>query len=102
MTGVDGNGASGYRIVESEVILREVRRLHAGITDPAVRRRYTAALRTIRRRLRIDPREFGEYVYPLSTLQLDVFIAAVAPLPIYYGVHWERKLVIVKNYQLLS
>jgi len=95
MIGASGNGASGYQVVESPAILREVRRLAAGLTDQADRRRYVAALRT-------DPRSFGEYLHALQWLRLDMYLGSIAPLVVRYGVHQERKLVFVVNYHLLS
>ncbi len=102
MIGASGNGASGYQVVESPAILREVRRLAAGLTDQADRRRYVAALRAIRQRLRTDPRSFGEYLHALQWLRLDMYLGSIAPLVVRYGVHQERKLVFVVNYHLLS
>jgi hypothetical protein len=97
-----GNGASGYHVVESPAILREVRRLAAGLTDQTERRRYTSALRAIRQRLRTDPRGFGEFLHPLQWMRLDVYLGSIAPLAVRYGVHQEQKLVFVVNYYLLS
>jgi hypothetical protein len=102
MIGASGNGASGYQVVESPAVLAEVRRLAAGLTDQAGRRRCAAALRAIRQRLRTDPREFGEYLHPLKWLRLDMYLGFIAPWTVRYGVHQERKLVFVASYHLLS
>lgn len=102
MIGAGGNGVSGYQVVESPAVLAEVRRLVAGLSDPAARRRCAAALRVIRQRLRTDPRGFGEYLHPLKWLRLDVYLGSVAPWTVRYGVHQDRKLVFVADYHLLS
>jgi hypothetical protein len=60
MTGATGNGASGYQVVESPAVVNEVRRFTSGLANPADRRRCAAALRAIRRQLRINPQSFGE------------------------------------------
>jgi hypothetical protein len=102
MINPSGNGASGYKVVESQAVLRQVRRLGAGLIGQAARRRYTAALRLIRQRLRTNPREFGEYLHPLRSLQLDVYVGSIAPLAVRYGVHQQLKLVFVAEYTLMS
>ncbi len=102
MIGASGNGASGYRVSESPAVVQEVRRLADGLTDAARRRRFVAALRSIRRQLHTNPLGFGEFLHPLWNLRLEVYIGAVAPLAVRYGVHRDRKLVFVVNYYLLS
>jgi hypothetical protein len=101
MTDAGGNGASGFQVVEFPFILAEVKRLALELPDQA-RRRCTAALRSIRQRLRSDPRGFGEYLHPLPGMRLDVYLGCVAPWAVRYGVHQERKLVFVTHYHLLS
>ena len=96
-----GNGASGYKVTESQAVLRQVRRLGASLTGQT-RRRYTAALRSIRQRLRTNPRGFGEYLHPLRNLQLDIYVGSIAPLAIRYGVHQHLKLVFVAEYILMA
>lgn len=102
MTGTGGNGAAGYQLVQSSAINQELRRLHAGLSDPSGRRRFTAALRAIRRRFRTDPRTFGEYLYPLHAIRQEVRLGVIAPLSVRFGVHWDLPLVFVVAYDLLS
>ena len=101
MTNVDGNGRSGYQVVESKVVLREMERLRDSLTDPSARRRFAAALKAIRRRLPSTPGSSANTFTHFRRFS-GRFCRLVAPLTVHYGVHRERKLVFVKNYHLFS
>jgi hypothetical protein len=102
MTSTGGNGAAGYQLVQSSAINQELRRIFAGLSDAAAQRRFTAALRGIRRRLRTDPKTFGERLYPLYAIRQEVRLGAIAPLSVRFGVHWDLPLVFIVTYDLLS
>jgi hypothetical protein len=59
------------------------------------------AAREIDHRLRRDPDDFGEPLYRLPALQLEVRHAVIAPLLIYFAVHEDRPLVFIKQVVLL-
>jgi len=63
---------------------------------------FLAAFRQIVGRLRTDPLIFGEALYPLPALRLQVRLGAVAPLAVDYAVHEERPLVFIKSCKALS
>lgn len=53
-------------------------------------------------RLNRDPSEFGEPMYHLDGMQMEVRKAAIEPLYIEYGVHDEWPVVIIRRVQWLS
>ena len=60
-----------------------------------------SAIREILRRLSNDPFEFGEPLYRLPALRLQVRHGAVGPLLIYFAIHERRPLVFLKGASLL-
>src|SRR5712692_1861449 len=98
----DSNGAAGYQVTYPVAVLQEVKRLGTGLSDIEEKRRFTAALRMIRMRLRTDPLDFGEHKYPLPHLQLKVRTASVRPVFVKYAVHDERRWVLVLECKLFG
>lgn len=54
------------------------------------------------RHLKIDPLEFGEPLYHLQKLNLQIRHGAISPLVVTYGVHLEQPLVFIQGFRLLS
>jgi len=61
-----------------------------------------AAYREIVHRLQRDPQVFGEELYTLPILHLDVRQAAIHPIVVDYGVHEERKIVFIQGFKILD
>jgi hypothetical protein len=61
-----------------------------------------SAIKTIRKRLTFDPQEFGEPLYRLPALQMDLRHAIVLPLAVDYGVCEDRLVVFVRGAKLLA
>ncbi len=61
-----------------------------------------SAIRSIWRRLSNDPLEFGEPLYRLPALQLQVRHGAIGPLLVYFAVHEDKPLAFIKGVMLLS
>ncbi|HEY8504318.1 MAG TPA: hypothetical protein VIL46_07025 [Gemmataceae bacterium] len=59
-------------------------------------------VRTLLSRLRDDPTEFGEPLYHLPVLRLQVRTGLLAPLVVHYGVHETQWFVFVRGVQVLS
>jgi hypothetical protein len=53
-------------------------------------------------RLREDPADFGEPIYHLPALQLQVRCAVIPPLGIHFAVHDVQPLVFLKDAKMLS
>jgi hypothetical protein len=73
------------------------RATEAGVEEPI-----TDALAVIRTRLRLEPREFGEPMYHLSGMRMEVRNASVRPLYIEYGVHDEQPVVVIRRVRWLD
>jgi len=56
-----------------------------------------SAIKRIWQRLTDDPIEFGEPMYTLPALHLDVRHGAIAPLMVYYGGHQQLPFVVIKG-----
>jgi hypothetical protein len=53
-------------------------------------------------RLSRDPRGFGEPMYRLKVMRMDVFNGTVRPLYIEYGVHDEEPVVVIRYVARMS
>jgi len=60
------------------------------------------AAREIYDRLRVDPFEFGEPLYNLPNLLIQVLTVLIRPLNVDYAVCQDRPLVFIKAVRLLS
>ena len=63
--------------------------------------RFYRAYRQIIRRLERDPRIFGERLYTLPAVRLEIRTAAIAPLVVDYGVHEEKKFVFIQGFKVM-
>lgn len=63
---------------------------------------FLAALRQIVERLHQDPLTFGEPLYRLPALRLQVRQAVVLPLVVDYAVHEDQPLVFIRGFKVLS
>ncbi|MCI0640318.1 MAG: hypothetical protein L0Y72_29980 [Gemmataceae bacterium] len=53
----------------------------------------------IDKQLRLDPIHFGDPIYPLRHLGLMVYIRAMSPVVVTYGVHETEKVVFVGSFE---
>ncbi len=60
-----------------------------------------SAIRSIWHRLSLNPVEFGEPLYGLPALRLQVRHGAIGPLLVYFAVHENKPLVFIKGITLL-
>lgn len=60
------------------------------------------AIRHVVHRLRHDPTEFGEPLYRLPILRMEVRCAAIGSLYVDFGVCEDRPLVFIKAVKLLA
>ncbi len=61
-----------------------------------------SAIRAIYHRLSSDPLEFGEPLYRLPALRLQVRHGVAGPLLIYFAVHEDQPLVFIKGVTFLA
>jgi hypothetical protein len=85
----------------SGVIANELKRIQKQAKAEGRGQQALAAIRRIWQRLVSDPLEFGEPVYRLPALRLQVRHAAVRPLKIDFAVSEDWLLVFIKGVKLL-
>jgi hypothetical protein len=100
MAGFHSNGGS-YQVLSSASISKNVRRLYRQAKQEGRADAFVMAARQIGRRLMRTPLEFGEPLYRLPALRLQVRHGAIGPLLVYYAVHEDRPLVFMKSVSLL-
>lgn len=97
------NGAPhSYVVHTSATLLSWIKQLHEQGASQGEGKRYIAALRTIYHRLQTEPDQFGEPLYHLPAIQLQIRQGVLAPLVVSYGVHEKKRLVFLRTVQMLS
>src|SRR5437016_1729077 len=100
MARFDSNGGS-YQVLSSASISKDFRQLYRKAKQEGRADAFISAARQIGHRLMRTPLEFGEPLYRLPALQLEVRHGAIAPLLIYFAVHEDKPLVFIKSVTLL-
>ena len=95
------NGQSQYRLVLSGMIRKDLHRLQNLASLEGRGDGFLGALREIVDSLVHRPREFGEPLYQLSAMRLQVRFVAVRPLLVHFAVHEDYPLVFIKAVALL-
>ncbi|MCE9532302.1 MAG: hypothetical protein K8T89_14450 [Planctomycetes bacterium] len=99
----EGNGAPRrYSVSMSQFQKSRLRHLHQQAEDSGRGQRFLIAYREIVRRLQRDPRVFGEALYTLTTLRLEIRQAAIHPIVVDYGVDEDQKVVFIKGFKILD
>jgi len=96
------HGGGPYRVVNSAAIAQGIRALQRRASGQGRGEEFLAAIRTALNRMRDDPTEFGEPLYPLPALHLRVRCAVVPPLVVHFAVHDDLPIVFVSSVKLLS
>jgi len=97
-----GNGEAHYRVHLSGLIARKLRQIQRRASLEGRGQEVLEAYREIVRRLERDPWSFGEPVYRLPALRLQIRRAAVRPLLIDFAVSEDWLIVFIKGAQLLA
>jgi hypothetical protein len=85
----------------SGIIARSLKQIQRRAKREGRGQQVLEAIRRIRRRLTNDPMAFGEPLYRLPAMRLQVRHVAVGPLLVYFGVHEDRPVVFIKAVNLL-
>ncbi len=101
MTG-QGNGTPYYKVSSSGAVNETIIRLHEQAAMAGRGKELLAALRQIYERLRRDPLIFGEPLYRLPALNLQVRQGGISFVVVEYGVHEELPFVFVRGFDVLS
>src|SRR2546430_96280 len=95
------NGDQLFQVEISAAIAEALRQLQHRASRESRGKVFLLALRKIVDRLRTDPARFGEPLYRLSALRLQIRCAVVRPLAVDFGVYEDRPLVFIKSVKLL-
>jgi hypothetical protein len=99
----EGNGQPiSYKVDYSADLKNKIKSLHAQAASTGKGHQFLDALRAILKRLRENPKEFGEPVYHLPVLKLTVYQAILAPVVVDFGIHDEKPLVIIRGLSVLE
>jgi hypothetical protein len=96
-----GPNGERFEVHCSGFIARSLKRIQKKAKGEGRGEQVLQAIRRIWRRLTDDPVGFGEPLYRLPAMRLQVRHAAVGPLLIYFGIHDDRPLVFIKAVKLL-
>jgi hypothetical protein len=100
---LSGNGQGGPYSVSMSAKTRETLKvLHRQAIQNGTGHQFLSAFRRIVERLRNDPQVFGEPLYQLAALQLQIRQAVILPLVIEYAVHEQQPLVFIRVLKVLS
>jgi hypothetical protein len=89
-----GEGSTHYRVVYSGQVRARLQALLARADALALRPAIAAAVREIDARLRVYP-QFGQPLRDMATAGETLWIGAVGPLVVKYGIDDPRRLVFV-------
>ena len=98
---MEGNGQE-YNVQMVGLAKSQLKQHYFEAAAAGTGQRLSAALRQIVSRLQKDPLNFGEPLYRLPTLNLQVRKGAIAPVAGFYGVHNEKPLVWINGFKMLS
>lgn len=96
------NGGQQYEVHLSGVIAKSLRKIQRRALQQGRGKAVVTAYREIVHRLSHDPGEFGEPLYRLPALRMQVRHAVVLPLFVDFAVCEDRPLVFIKGVKLLS
>jgi hypothetical protein len=97
-----GNGEQPYQLSISGAVAGAIRYLMRRAAREGRGTEFLLALRRVIEQLRHNPSGFGEPLYRLPALRMQVRSAVVRPLWVDFGVCEDRPLVFIKIVKLLS
>ena len=97
-----GNGSRRFEVHCSGLVANSLKDLQREATQQGQGKSFLAALRTVIRRLEMDPHSVGEALYRLPVLRIEVRVHLTHPLAISFGVCEDRPLVFIREVKLLS
>lgn len=95
------NNGGRFEVHCSRMVARSLKQIQKRAKKQGRGEQVLSAIRRIWNRLSYDPDQFGELLYHLPALRLQIRHGSVSPLLIYYGVHKDKPLVFIKGITLL-
>jgi hypothetical protein len=96
------SNGSTYKVIFSATTGAALKKLQAQAAELGIGPATLAAIKTMHNWLRHDPLAFGEPLYHLHKLKLQVRTGVILPLSIDYAVYQVEPLVFLKGVKLLS
>ena len=96
------DGKRRYEVHLSRALANRMRQIQQQATREGRGTVVLAAFRQIVQRLQSDPLDFGEPLYRLQALRLQIRHGAVLPLFVDFAVSEDRPLVFIKGVRLLT
>ena len=96
------NGHGKFKVSTSGLIVARMKELLDRAVELGEEDRFIAATRRIYERLENDPHVFGEPLYHLKSLALEVRLGIVLPLAITYGINYSVRVVFVSQVKSLT
>jgi hypothetical protein len=90
-----------YKVIPTGVARRLLKQRHLEAIQTGRGAPFLAAFRQIIERLRKEPLVFGEPLYRLKALQLEIRQGIVLPLVVDYAVDEQRRLVYIRGCKVL-
>jgi hypothetical protein len=91
------NGAEKWSVGYSAAQVEQLRQWGELATKTGRSDSYLAAVKEMRERLEHAPRKWGDPLRSLPTMKVDLFRKYGPVLMVFYGVHTERRVVIVQH-----
>ena len=91
------SAGGGFEVDMSDAIGHELRELQRSAARAGFGPEFNAALHAIVARLHHDPDEFGEPIYRLPALRMQLRHGVIRPISVHYGVCEERPQVFIKG-----
>ncbi|MCI0378935.1 MAG: hypothetical protein L0215_15110 [Gemmataceae bacterium] len=88
-----------FEVVYFQSALDEFRELYHRAKVAGVEQQVLEAGKEIDKQLRLDPIGFGDPVYPLRGLNLQVFGRAISPVFVHYAIHESECVVFVSGFR---
>ena len=89
----------GYEVPLSGAIQELLFRLLNKADADGRRFEFLAAFKAVAQRLCTEPETFGEEVFDLAALHLTIKVGVILPLVVEFGVHSEKRLVIIRTFR---
>src|SRR5437899_1354733 len=96
------NGGQQYEVHISGAIAKKLKQIQRRASRQGRGEAVLSALKQIVERLRHDPLSWGDPLYRLPALRMQVCHASIRPLFVNFAVCEDRPLVFIKGVELLS
>jgi len=96
------NGRHSFRITMAAGVAESIKKLHARAIAIGIGKAVLAAIKSMRQRLEADPTNYGEPLFHLPAIQMQVRMAIEIPLLIHFALHEEQRLVFIQRVRGMS